>query len=303
MRAGQKGPIGVVSVSPLSDQGEDEGVEINSDDGEVEGEVEGELGERVGLPREDENVRKIQDPVRPCQGDVELHYLKEHIPFRSWCPICVKAFGREMDHKRDEGRERKLSEYSWDYCFPGDELGFKWTVLVGKERKSQSVMASAVPMKGFTTGKFTVDKCLEFIDENGDREMSIVVKTDQEPSIEYVVNDLVKERSEGKTIVEESPKKSSGSNGVVERGVQEIEGRMRAIFLGLQERMERELDARERIVAFIPEYAAYLENRLHQGQDGMVAYERIKGKKPTILGVEFGEKVMFKKRWVLSWKR
>ena len=60
--------------------------------------------------------------------------------------------------------------------------------------------------------------------------------------------------------------------------------------------MERELDARERIVACVPEYAAYLENRLSQGQDGMVAYERIKDKKPTILGVEFGEKVMFKKR-------
>ena len=79
-------------------------------------------------------------------------------------------------------------------------------------------MATAVPTKGFTTGKFTVDKCLEFIDENGDREMNIVAKTDQELSIEYVVNDLVGERSEGKNIVEESPKKSSGSNGVVERG-------------------------------------------------------------------------------------
>ena len=97
-----------------------------------------------------------------CKEDVEVHYLKGHIPFRSWCPICVKALGKEMDHKRDDGKERRLSEYSWDYCFPGDELGFKWTVLVGKERKSKSVMATAVPTKGFTTGKFTVDKCLEF---------------------------------------------------------------------------------------------------------------------------------------------
>ena len=31
-------------------------------------------------------------------------------------------------------------------------------------------------------------------------------------------------RVKGKTHVEESPVKSSGSNGVVERGVQEIEG-------------------------------------------------------------------------------
>ena len=58
--------------------------------------------------------------------------------------------------------------------------------------------------------------------------------------------------------------------------------------------MGQKVDARERIVAFIPEYAAYLMNRLCQGSDGKVAYERIKGKKPTILGIEFGEKVLYK---------
>ena len=45
---------------------------------------------------------------------------------------------------------------------------------------------------------------------------------------------------------------------------------------------------------FIPEYAAYLVNRLEVGHDGKVAYERVKGKKPTILGVEFGEKLVYK---------
>ena len=104
-----------------------------------------------------------------------------------------------------------------------------------------------MPTKGFTTGHSTVDKCLEFVEENGDKERDIIVKTDQEPSIEYVVGDIVKGRVEGRTVVEESPKRSSGSNGIVERAVQQIEGRIRAIFLGFQERMEREVDARERI--------------------------------------------------------
>ena len=130
-----------------------------------------------------------------------------------------------------------------------------------------------------------------------------MVKTDQERSIEYVIKDLVSERVEGRTVIEEAPKKSSGSNGIVEREVQKIEGRIRAIFLGMQERLGRRLDARERIVAFVPEYAAYLENRLNQGADGMVAYERVKGKRPTVLGVEFGEKVLFKNIWASNLKR
>ena len=104
LKAGQGGPIGTVSVSPLSDvEGDDD-----ADDEPIEGDLEGEAGERVGLPREDEGVRKIQNPVMPCKEDVEMYYLKGHIPFRSWCPICVKAFGKEMDHKRDDGKERRL---------------------------------------------------------------------------------------------------------------------------------------------------------------------------------------------------
>ena len=45
------------------------------------------------------------------------------------------------------------------------------------------------------------------------------------------------------------------------------------------------MHARERIIAFIPEYAAYMMNRLSKGLDGKVASERIKGKKPTVMGV------------------
>ena len=56
------------------------------------------------------------------------------------------------------------------------------------------------------------------------------------------------------------------------------------------------IDGRERIVAYIPEYAAYLLNKLQMGSDGKVAYERIKGKRLWILGLEFGEKVLYKKR-------
>jgi hypothetical protein len=58
------------------------------------------------------------------------------------------------------------------------------------------------------------------------------------------------------------------------------------------------VDVEERIVAFMPEYSAYLLNRLHRGSDGKVAYERIKGKRPTVLGLEFGEMVLYRNRRV-----
>ena len=105
-------------------------------------------------------------------------------------------------------------------------------------------MATAVPNKG-ASGRFATDKCLEFMEENGDGDNNVIVKNDQEPSIQYLLKDIRDQRPEGRTIPEESPVKSSGSNGIVEREVQEI---------GLQERIGRKIHARERIVSVIFEY-------------------------------------------------
>ena len=63
------------------------------------------------------------DPKLPTQEKVEEHYLRGHVPYRNWCPVCIQAKGRDMDHQTDSGKERKLPEYAWDYCFLGDELG------------------------------------------------------------------------------------------------------------------------------------------------------------------------------------
>ena len=54
--------------------------------------------------------------------------------------------------------------------------------------------------------------------------------------------------------------------------------------------LKTHVDSREKVVTFIPEYAAYLLNRMEICQDGKTNYERVKGKRPTILGVEFGER-------------
>ena len=68
-----------------------------------------------------------------------------------------------------------MSEYSFDYCFPGDGFGFKLTVLIGRERCTGMTMGMVVPMKG-TSGRFSAEKIMEFIEECGDGGMDILVK-------------------------------------------------------------------------------------------------------------------------------
>ena len=70
---------------------------------------------------------------------------------------------------------------------------------------------------------------------------------------------------------------------------------MRAIVLALEDRVGEQVDPREPIAQFIPEFAAFIINRLKVGKDGKTAAERCKGKKATVVGLEFGEKVLWKK--------
>ena len=197
-------------------------------------------------------VKRLLDPRLPSQEEVKEHELSGHLPYRNWCPNCVKAKGKDLDHRKDAGVSRGLAEYSFDYCFPGDEFGFKLTVLSGKERVTGMHFATAVPTKG-ASGKFAVDKALQFMEEVGDTTSKIIVKTDQEPSIQYFVKDLIESRPQGQTVIEESPVKSSGSNGIVERGVQVLEGQLRVMLLAFESRIGREISAKEPIVTFMPE--------------------------------------------------
>eukprot|EP00973_Karenia_brevis_P074422 10339972-Karenia_brevis.AAC.1 len=130
--------------------------------------------------------------------------------------------------------------------FPGDACGYKWTVLVGKERKSGMIMATTVLQKG-GRGMFAIDQCLDFVHENGDAKVDILVKSDTEEAMKLLIKSIQEERNESRTVVEEAPKKVKGSNGAVERAVQEIEGRIRSILLSLEERLDRDIDAKEGI--------------------------------------------------------
>jgi hypothetical protein len=255
-------------------------------------EKEMEAGESGG--EEARKVKKIQDPKLPTAAEVEEHNLN-HLPFRSWCHHCVRGRGREMDHTKVKKGEHELDEFHLDYCFPGDEFGYKLAVLVAVERGTGMKASIVVPRKG-STGNFAARRVVDLVNECGNKDRDIILKTDQEPAILYLVDDISKNRTGAKTIPEEAPKKSSGSNGMVERAVQTVEGQLRTMKSSLDERYMTKISAQHPVVVWMCDYVGYLLNRLEVGRDGKTAYERMKGKKSTVLGIEFGEKVMWKAR-------
>ena len=53
------------------------------------------------------------------------------------------------------------------------------------------------------------------------------------------------------------------------------------------------IEAETNVVTFMTDEARLLVNRLEVGKNGTTAYERVKGKTATVLGLGFGEKLFF----------
>ena len=58
----------------------------------------GDVGVEVADPEEGRRPAVLRAPNRVTQAEREEHELT-HIPYRQWCPICVKARGRGTPRK------------------------------------------------------------------------------------------------------------------------------------------------------------------------------------------------------------
>ena len=143
--------------------------------------------------------------------------------------------------------------------------------------------AVVVPSKG-STGRYAARMVIDLIEECGDEDRAIIVKSDQEPAIQFLVDDVCMSRTGAKTIVEQAPKGSKGSNGIVERAVQSTEQYLRTLKSTLDERISFRIDAKHPILTWLCEYAGFLMNPLEVSVDGKTGFRTMQGETGSILG-------------------
>ncbi len=171
-------------------------------------------------------------------------------------------------------------------------------VVVARERRSRMTLASMVPTKS-TEGTFAARRVMAYLREIGCNQVRMTMKTDTEPAIVALVREIGRLRAaEGaeEMVVENSPAYSSASNGVVERGVQSVQGMVRTLRSATEEKLGVSLVPGHAIWAWLVEHAAFLLNRGEVGHDGKTAYERCKGTRGRMPGLVFAEKVLWKRR-------
>jgi hypothetical protein len=192
-----------------------------------------------------------------------------------------------------------LPEVHLDFCFIGDERepGEALTVLIVKERTTKMAMATVVPSK--STGRFVSERVVAWMAEVGIDKGDVVMKSDQENAIKCVVEAIATLRAAnggGRCMLENSPKGSSQSNGVIERYAQTIERQVVVMKCALEMRWKVKIGSKHPVLTWMVEYAAHLICRFEVSHDGKTAYERCKGKRAKTKGVEFGEAILWRRK-------
>jgi hypothetical protein len=243
-------------------------------------------------PNEEAPLKISKSPYTPTSEERERHYVAGHLPYRSWCHVCIQAKGKEDDHRR----QKKKSEGSkpiitMDYkTFAQSQDESNMTSLVIRDSKT-SMVASHICEKKGGEDKWILDQVVADIDQWGYTD--IILKTDGEPAIVDVA-ERVKKRRAHPTILQNPPAYDPASNGVAEHAVQDFMGQMRACKLSLEQRVKVEIPSNASIIQWLAEHASFTLNRGLIGHDGKSPYARLMGKHSSKAILEFGEQILAK---------
>ena len=66
-------------------------------------------------------AKAVRDPGEVTSREIEQHRMKNHLPFRIWCPYCLAAKGKERPHVKgkpqEEGEDNGIPQFGLDYGF------------------------------------------------------------------------------------------------------------------------------------------------------------------------------------------
>ena len=271
---------------------------------------EGPPGVEVGQePLEDDVPKRVaRDPGAPTQSERDEHCV-DHWPFRSWCEDCVRGRATGEQHKASE-QPRSIPVISFDYLFitrgwllrreeleGTEDESVDLKILVVKDSRTKSVFAHVVDRKGTDSTGYAITRLVEDIAWLG--HVKVVLKADNERAIVKLLRESLRaaktEVQDLEQIGAEFPSAyDSKSNGEIENTIRNLQGLMRTMKLGLERRLNVTIPHTHALMSWLAEHVAWTMTTRPKGEDGLTAYQRVKGTPFTKRLLEFGEKILYK---------
>ncbi len=182
-----------------------------------------------------------------------------HLPFRSWCPVCLQARSKEDHHTTQTYDKRPVlqMDYGFMVCkHTGDQL----PVLTCLDCTTSGATASIVPHKG--VNDYAQAELRRFILEWARNDA--VLQTDQENSIMALARAVATSIN---IALRQAPKYSSESQGSVERFHSTLWAMVRTLLLVVRTNYGVELRMTDDLVTWAVKHAVWLYNRYQVHSD------------------------------------
>ena len=225
----------------------------------------------------------MKAPASPTAIERDLHNMT-HLPFRSWCLVCLKAKSKSDQHKHLKLKQPLIQV---DFAFWTDSTGFSLPILTAIDVISAMASASALPSKEFSN--YAVTELKRFVYEVG-RTYEIIQCGQENVSIaivKAVINEI------GGTTYRLASKGSGQRQGSVGRHHETLDGQGRALRMRIELAYTVTISSKDAIVPWIVSHASWLLNRYLLHDDGLTGYQRRWQQYVQQYICEFGETVIY----------
>ena len=228
--------------------------------------------EQMRSEREREPVQQAVN-VRPDDYNEVLKHNLTHLPYKAWCPACVRGKGRPDVHKQDDNRgtNREHPTISFDLFYTGKRRAetASSAVPVGEKEKticmavvdSFSRAVHAIPVYNKADARLMAKEISRFINHFGYSVLEL--RCDQEPTM-LRVQDLAVSilKKMGCKVLVANPKiRDHASNSYVEGTVHRLRQMSTVLLCALEERLGLEVFVNHPLVSWSFTHSAWLMNR------------------------------------------
>ena len=260
------------------------------------------------INRDPESARVPGDlpvPSPPTEVQRELHNLT-HLPFASWCEVCLRSRTRDNPHRsmpkeeeatRVAGPTLPLVSMDWFEIkgSPTDERpegeaehGFIQCLLV-TDAQTGYVAAIPVPEKK-NQATYACEMVVKFLKLM--RHTQFRLRADNEPALNLVV-EAIKGVWPHWIRVDQAPLYSSASNGKAERAIQTVRRLAVTYRLAVEQRYGCRLNSTMTMWPWLVRHAAWSHNRFHVKINYRTPYEELFQCRYQHEVVPFGETLLF----------
>ena len=250
----------------------------------------------------------VKFPPKMTREEWDKHQVT-HTPYAPGCKHCVaaRAIRRRHPRKRQhsikvkdvDGSDEGPTKVSMDYMYlsersQGDqESANNLPHLVVLDHRHGRLWAHRVPQKGVLgKAEWVPRRVTQDLHNNGMNNVTIHVKTDQEPaivSLQTAMQDLIPDH----IIPISSPVRESECNGRIENGIRRAQEKIRTLRHQLENNIKQRVPYDAPVMAWLVRWVAELLSKYAVGDDGKTPYERIHREDCVIPLVPFGETVMY----------